>query len=287
MNLAVSTSVFKIKDVETIIEIATENDLMVEFSSDLPFVLQAEDLFLGFKSQKLLHNYFPAPKGSFVLNLASTNDEIRSKSIAHCINGLILAKKAGIPFFSAHAGFCIDPSSKELGSIFKNNMLIDKAEHWKLFVAAIREILNSADELSVDFLIENNVLIKANLIDGISSPLLCVDPLEISMLFTEINHSRFGLLLDTGHLKVSSATLGFDLNKAVDSIGAYAREIHHSDNNGLADTNNQLTEDYWFFNKIATFIDTYIYHVLEVRNISINQIYDQYSLIEKSIRGNI
>ena len=115
MEIVVSTLALMGKSAEEVISIALKHHWTIEFSSGMPYREDMETIFLNAPIKKYAHNYFPAPKVPFVLNLASANRDIRETSIRHCINGLELSKKAGASFFSAHAGFCVDPHPDELG----------------------------------------------------------------------------------------------------------------------------------------------------------------------------
>ena len=75
-----------------------------------------------------------------MINLASSNKKIRELSIAHCINGLKLSKKIGAEFYSAHAGFCIDPKPSELGSSLTLTKEYDRESHFKLFINSNTQI---------------------------------------------------------------------------------------------------------------------------------------------------
>ena len=171
------------------------------------------------------------------MNLGSVNEQIRKQSIAHCIQGLYLSKQSGAEYFSAHAGFCIDPNPEQLGEQLDVNIPISRAENWNLFITSIKEVLVEAEKLNVSFLIENNVTAKFNLRNDEQEVLFCSRPEEMIKLIKEINSNKFGLLLDTAHLKVSSKTLHFDLESAVNTIKSFVKYIHHSDNNGEKDTN--------------------------------------------------
>jgi hypothetical protein len=204
-NIYISSLAFLGKPVEEIIEICENNNYNLEFSSGMPFNKSMTEIYLNTSIRRQPHNYFPDPKIPFVLNLASENDIIRNKSIDHCKKGLELAKHSNSPFYAAHAGFCIDPNPSELGKKISINEKINKEVSKDHFLNSISEILILADELEIDFLIENNVLAPFNF-NG-ENPLLCCEFNDINWLFEEVKHLRFGLLLDTAHLKVSCKTL--------------------------------------------------------------------------------
>lgn len=247
MNKAVMSSLaFMGQSAEAIIETCQANDFILEFSSGMPYRADMESIFLDAPVKRFAHNYFPAPEVPFVLNLGSGDDEIRRISILHCISGIRLSHAVGAPFFSAHAGFCVDPKPTELGRQLSRVDSFDRSKHWELFLQSVREVLELTSDLPTGFLIENNVLAKMNVYADGSNPLLCAEADEMLLLLSEISDPRLGILLDTAHLKVSSITLGFNLKEAAEKVLPVSRCIHHSDNDGLQDNNKPFGADYWF-----------------------------------------
>ena len=277
MTIGISTLAFHKKRREEIVDLAKENKWTIEFSSSFPFQEDMIDFFLAIDIKRLAHNYFPAPKEPFVINLASTDKDIRQRSIAHCIQGLQLSKKCEAFFFSAHAGFCIDPDPYQLGKQLDVNVAIDRDLNWKLFLDSIQIILLEADRLDLSFLIENNVTAKFNLREDGQEVLFCSRPEEMINLVKEMDSDRFGLLLDTAHLKVSSKALAFNLNKAVAKIKDFVKYVHHSDNDEDRDTNESISTDYWFLPWMQEFKQCI--HILEVKNIETDQIKEQLNLL--------
>ncbi|MBT8393603.1 MAG: GNAT family N-acetyltransferase [Bacteroidia bacterium] len=273
----ISTLAFSKKTREEIVALAKENDWTIEFSSSFPFSEDMIDFFTETDIKRLAHNYFPAPKEPFVINLASINNTIRQRSIDHCIQGLHLTKKCGAPYFTAHAGFCIDPDPHQLGRQLDVNVVIDRDLNWKYFLDSVQIILAEAEGLDLSFLIENNVTTKFNLRDDGQEVLFCSRAEEMIKLVNEISSDRFGLLLDTAHLKVSAQALNFNMHEAVDLIKPYVKYVHHSDNDGERDTNDSISTNYWFLPKMIYFEDCI--HILEVKNINTNQIKNQLSLL--------
>jgi sugar phosphate isomerase/epimerase len=133
----------------------------------------------------------------------------------------------------------------------------------------------------VNLLIENNVLAPFNLPSSRKNPLLCVSADECLELIHEISHPRLGLLLDTGHLNVSAKTLGFDLDLAVKKLAPHVQALHHSDNDGVEDTNHPLSVHYWFLPWMPLYAQAT--HILEVHDQSIAAIAEQRMLLEKAV----
>ena len=158
---------------------------------------------------------------------------------------------------------------------------IDKTKNWKLFIDSVKQILHNSEKYKADFLIENNVIAKMNIYPDGTNPLFCCEETEMLKLLGEVNNSRLGILLDTGHIKVSANTLGVSSDLSLNKIKSHVRCIHHSDNDGIFDTNQPLTDKYWFWKYIKEFSG--IYHVLEVKNQTVEQINYQLGLIRKNI----
>ncbi len=276
-DIYVSTLAFTGKNVEEIIGIAEDQHLFLEFSSGMPYNANMADIYVHAGVKRLAHNYFPAPKVPFVLNLASTDRAIHKLSVNHCLNGLALSKKSGASFFAAHAGFCIDPRPEELGEKIKYNPVFDKNANMEIFLDSLRFILREAEKLDMQFFFENNVIAGFNMADG-KNPLLCCESTEIAAVINEINNERLGLLLDTAHLKVSCHTLGLDKDAEATALIPYIKAIHHSDNDGLKDTNEPMNETYWFLRHLKQL--GHLPQVVEVKNIGLEQINSQLNLLQ-------
>tara|TARA_B100000780_G_scaffold59085_1_gene37700 strand:- start:165 stop:1013 length:849 start_codon:yes stop_codon:yes gene_type:complete len=277
-NLYLSSMVFGSQDLSLTVNECEKNKWNLEFSSGIPFVLEAKKIFYESKIQKLAHNYFPAPRIPFVLNLGSSNNEIRKKSILHCMAGLDLTKKTNGNFFSAHSGFCIDPLENMLGRKFIHNIKIDRELNKNLFINSLEEINDYALKTDTLFLIENNVLTTDN--NNKINPLLCCDSDEIIEILELMNSNNIGLLLDTGHLKVSCHTLKKSLKEEFIKLKSYVNAIHHSDNDSINDLNNMINTDYWFWEHSKDFVE--IINIIEVKCNSKNDIRNQINIFLKN-----
>ncbi len=275
MTFYISTMAFRGKPIEEAINICESEDWALEFSSGLAYRADMVEVYEGCALKRMPHNYFPAPAVPFVLNLASKNEDIRKRSIEHCRLGLRLSAQANAPFYAAHAGFCIDPNPDELGKQLRVNVPYEREIHWQLFLQSVQEILKTADELATDFLIENNVVAAMNVYEN-KNPLFCGDAPEMARLMSDISDPRLGILLDTAHLKVSSNTLNFNLNEAMTILQPHIKGIHHSDNDGLLDSNEKITPEYWFFDYLKNYGE--LTHVLEVKDLTAGEIQQQLNL---------
>lgn len=99
MEIYISSLAFLGKTIDQIIEEAVKGKLSIEFSSGIAHDPSAVEKIDKCKFPKYIHNYFPAPKDPFVLNLASSDEAIRQASIEHTIRGLEISKQIGADFF--------------------------------------------------------------------------------------------------------------------------------------------------------------------------------------------
>lgn len=277
-QIYISSLAFVGKSIFEISRIAKKNNWAIEFTSTFNYSKNILEDFLKLDIIRTIHNYFPPHKDEFVLNLASTNESIRKKSIEHCINGLIISKKINSTFYAAHAGFCIDPDFTELGKKLNFKKNINKELSKSIFLESVLEVLKVADALGIMFLIENNVITKKNLMNGIN-PLLCCESSEINWLTSEINNKNFGILLDTAHLKVSCNTLNNNIGKELNNILGSVKALHHSDNDGYEDNNMSISKEYWFLKYLKKFKN--LPHTIEVKNLTEFQVREQINILNK------
>jgi len=278
-QIYVSSLAFAGKSITDISKIAKKYNLAVEFTSSFKYSAELKENFLKANIKKSIHNYFPPPESRFVLNLASENEVIRKKSIDHCIEGLKISSDVNSDFFAAHAGFCIDPKSYELGNRINYKLDFNKENNKLIFIDSVREILKSTESLNTMFFIENNVISMENM-DGDINPLLCCDSSEIIWLFNGIKDPKFGILLDTAHFKVSCKTLNNNIDDEFNKIRPYVKAIHHSDNDGYIDNNMPISENYWFINYLKYFKNAT--HVIEVKNLDETEIIEQINILKKA-----
>jgi sugar phosphate isomerase/epimerase len=258
-----------------------ENEIYgVELSGGKFSPTYLEDLLSLSRHAKLqVHNYFPPPADSFVLNLASADPLILKNSISHVKRAIQLAVLLDRPVYSFHAGFRINPKVKDLGGELGQSKLTDRAIALEIFGDSILSLSEEARREGVSLLIENNVLSKANLLAFGQDPLLLTAPGEISTFMKDLP-LNVGLLLDVAHLKVSGKTLGFNLIEAHESLRSWIRGYHLSDNDGLEDSNEPVNENSWFWHCLNSEIDNI---TLEVYGRDAKFLLDQQKLVTKKI----
>ena len=233
--------------------------------------LHKKNLFYTIKNKKLnfqIHNYFPPPKVPFVLNLASLDKRIYQKSLNLVLKAINFSNRLGSGYYSFHAGFLCDVNPSDLGNKIKKKKLNSREICKKIFIKRVSFIAKYANKLDIKIMIENNVITKNNLKEFGSNPFLMTDPVECKEILKELPRN-VGLLIDVGHLKVSSRTLKFNPKNMFIDCKKRIFGYHLSDNNGKRDTNAPFTKKSWFWKYLDRSIK---YFSIEVYNTSLSKL---------------
>lgn len=223
-----------------------------------------------------IHNYFPVPQEDFVLNLASSDDEIVSLSVEHIKRAIELSANFNMEYYSFHAGFLLDPLPHELGKL-KNRKLIDFDVGLENFVNNVNLLAKYAYENNVKLLIENNVCSKNTLKKFQINPLLFVTDSDAESLDKYLD-KNVGILCDFAHLKVSANVIGFDRERFLQNIQSRLMACHLSDNDSFEDTNKGFKSDAWFFNFLSKKLN---YYSIEVYDRNFETLYSSHLSLNK------
>ena len=127
----VSSSCVKYKKIQdSVVALVNHGFKNIELSGGTEYYDGFEDDLLELKARYNLnyicHNYFPPPKCSFVLNLASLDNEIYEKTLNHLVHAIELSKRLDAKKFGFHAGFLVDIKVSEIGQKISKNDLYNK-----------------------------------------------------------------------------------------------------------------------------------------------------------------
>jgi len=266
-RIYVSTGAFPSRSLAEIIELAQAAGISnlelssgIEPETDLGQVINS----LPGGMQFLMHNYFPPEETGLVINLASGNAEIREKSIEFCENSIEWCRRLGIPSYSVHAGFCIDPTVQQLGNDQASLPRIGKDAALRYFYDSLLILQTFAEDRGILFCVENNVIEPRNLIDEQNLNDLLTSPEDFQDLMAQPGLEELAFLIDLGHLKVAANAEGFSLDDFVDLVAPRTRIIHLSDNDASFDRHDPIQPDAWCLQVLDRFRDAS--WVLETRN---------------------
>ena len=190
-----------------------------------------------------LHNYFPPPKKSFVLNMSATDKDVIQLTMDLVKGALRLSLASGSPLYGIHAGYLAGAQAGDDGMFIwneksRNSYEVALSQSTKF----VSEYCKYYEEKGVKFLIEN-------LFPSPKKQFSLFCTLAGIKEFMSLVPKSVGLLLDLGHLNISSNILKFNrqkfLDEFLDEFGSRLYEIHISENNGLKDEHLPIKEGSW------------------------------------------
>lgn len=240
--------------------------------------------FLKFNT--LVHNYFPIPKHPFVINIASSDLEIRSKSIGHVMKALEFCLESKSTLYTFHPGFLQDPlgtgRSPQNYDFNWGDMQSDFCENlyqksFDFMVDSLNLIIERARLLGVEIAIETEGSYRK------AENLLMQRPEEFEKLFALFTKKDLGINLNIGHLPLASRYFNFKINDFVDLVADRIVAFELSHNDGYDDQHLPLVDNAWYWEIILDKRFSGIKKILEFRETDISIVRDNYSLCKQKI----
>jgi len=221
----------------------------------------------------LVHNYFPIPKDSFVLNIASLNNEIRKKSIRHIKSAIDFCSEFNAKLYTFHPGFLTDPSGANKSTNNYDFQWDREMLHYSDYDTAISYMYHALDEV-IKYAQSKNINIAIETEGSLNKKghLLMQKPKEYEELMEKFSPNDLGINLNIGHLNLAGNAFQFNCYDFVNLIQNYIVAMELSHNDGLEDQHLPLEKEGWYWDIILDrrFINSY--KILEFRNASNNQI---------------
>jgi len=285
MNLFVSSTFFKDgTSIEYALKQCEKFDICnIELGSNHNYSDNFNSTIKSFKFNYLVHNYFPIPKNSFVLNMASNDKDIVERSIKHVFEAIDFCEMTGSLLYTFHPGFLSDPkgpnsSSQNYDFLWDDSMLNLTNSYNNAFetmLSSIDKCANYASQKKVRIAIETEGSFYKH------GHLLMQRPEEFEKLFKYFNPNDLGINLNIGHLNLAMNYFRFPLNSFLDLISEYLIAMELSHNNGKEDQHLPLIENEWYWSIILNPRFKNAYKILEFRDIPIQQIQNNIILFKK------
>lgn len=240
------------------------------------------DYINDFSFQYLLHNYFPIPEKSFVLNISSFDENIRRRSIRHIKSAIDFCSKIRGHLYTFHPGFLTDPKGSNIDDKNYDFLWDEKQLSVANRVKAKALMYRSLDEV-VAYSELKNVRIAIETEGSLNKKdhLLMQCPEEYEEFMSKYSSIDIGINLNVGHLNLAANAFDFNRQDFVDLIQDYIVAMELSHNDGLEDQHLPLQPDGWYWDLIndRRFKDTF--KILEFRNTPIAKIINNINLIQE------
>ena len=237
---------------------------------------------LDYDFQYLVHNYFPIPKTSFVLNIASFNDEIRIMSINHIKRAIDFCEEIKSKLYTFHPGFLTDPK----GSNQTINNFDFQWDEYQLSVSnytkAIGLMYLALDEV-VAYALSKKIKIAIETEGSLNKKdhLLMQQPKEYEEFMEKYSNSDIGINLNIGHLNLAANAFGFNRFDFIKLIQNYIVAMELSHNDGVEDQHLPLQAESWCWDIILDSRFVNVYKILEFRNTPITEIVKNIQMIQE------
>ena len=191
-----------------------------------------------------IHNYFPVPAKSFIINFATLNEDILTQSLTVAEKAMDLCRLYTVPYYSFHTGYLCDGHEEPDGHFsFPHDSFVPYESARERFLTNIHYLNQVATEKGVRLAIENLFVAPNNIRASLNCSFEELD--EILLQIPE----EIGLVLDLGHLNISAYYLKFDrhpyLEGALEKYGDRIFEVHISCNNGVYDQHLPVEPNDW------------------------------------------
>jgi len=257
----------KISEVLNICKRAKINN--IELGSNHRYQKNFKEIIKKYNFNFIVHNYFPIPKKSFVVNIASTNKLIRNLSIKHIKKSIRFCKLTNSKLYTFHPGFIFDPissgkSKKKYDFIWNHkNQKGNYNIAFHLMLNSLRQIVKFAKKNNVQIAIETEGSYKKK------NLLLMQTPKEYKKLFRYFKPRDIGINLNIGHLNLASKGFKFSKSSFINLIKPYVVALELSHNNGFEDQHLPLKKRGWYWKVINDSFFSKTYKILEFRNTNI------------------
>jgi len=244
----------------------------IELGSNHAYENNFKGIVKKYNFRFIVHNYFPIPKKSFVVNIASSSDRIRSLSLQHVKKAINFCRQTNSKLYTFHPGFVSDPitaskSSKNYDFIWKKKDLNKNYKFaFKNMLNSLKKIIIFAKSKGVKIAIETEGSYKK------SKLLLMQKPEEYQKLFKYFLPKELGINLNIGHLNLAAKAFDFSKLEFVKQLKPYIVAIELSHNNGIEDQHLPLKKNAWYWKIINDPDFSDVYKILEFRNTNIKDI---------------
>jgi len=283
-NIFVSTTFAKddSKISDVLAECKKENISNVELGSNHIYEKDLKKIIQKYNFRFLVHNYFPIPKKSFVVNIASLNKKIRTISIQHIKKAINFCKVTNSKLYTMHPGFLADPittsrTKNNYDFVWNNNNLnINYNLAFNNMLSSLKKIVHFAKNKKVRVAIETEGSFKKKNFG------LMQKPDEYKKLFKYFTPKNLGINLNIGHLNLASRAFKFSKLKFVEDIEDYIVAIELSHNNGIEDEHLPIKRKAWYWKILKKKIFITVPKILEYRNCNISKIKQSIKLLKNN-----
>ena len=207
----------------------------------------------------LTHNFFPPGSREMIINLGSSNQVVREKSLDFVKGALEFGECLGAELYTVHPGFVDDPISEsvslndgrydfkfpERSRAAHESRVSDRKRCVELFQASIEQIAPFLRGKRIRLGVETQGSV------GQADNVIFSHPNEILEMATRWLPMNIGVNLNLGHLNLSASVSGFDKFDFVERLKPFVLGVEVSHNEGVLDDHKALEKDGWYLQALS------------------------------------
>lgn len=194
------------------------------------------------------HNYFPPAAEDLVLNIASTDDNLRATSLSHVRHCLRCAAELDATIYTVHPGFLAAATTrtKQQGiyDFAFDAARSDRGQAFDHMLSSLETLTGDAERLGVRLAVETEGSLTS---EGV---LLMEQPKEYERLFAALG-DRIWLNFNLAHSTLAAECHGFDLAAFVTRWGHRFAACELSHNDRHRDQHQPLSSGSWVLEWIS------------------------------------
>ena len=230
----------------------------------------------------LVHNHFPPSVDGLLVNIASNDEQIRTKSIRHIYNSILFSKKNNSKLYTFHPGFNEDPISvnknlKNYDFIWKSKKIENNNEY--IFFKSLEKIISFAKKNNQKIALETEGSINH------SDKLLMQNLVDINNFKKNFSSEDIKINLNIGHLNLAQKKFKFSYDDFFNELRDYIVAFEISHNYGLNDDHLPVIEHEWYWELINN--SNNFLKILEYRNLTFDQILSSIKLVKNNYEKKI
>jgi sugar phosphate isomerase/epimerase len=241
-----------------------------------------------FGFEYLVHNYFPVPERRIVVNIASSNDDLRQRSLHHLFQAIDFCSAIGARLYTFHPGFLTDPKGENPNSSnydfqFEDQSLEnrDRSRALERIIAGVEQAVHHARKRGVAIAVETGGAVSRR------DHLLLQRPEEYQILFGHFKPGEIGINLNLGHLRLAASACGFAIKDFIEVVSPYVVALEMSHNEGVHDEHRPLLPGQWYWGIITDPRFALAYKILELRDSSVETILENLSLVRAYLEEEV
>ena len=260
-----------------------EGLLRIELGSNHSYDPDPVGAVTPFNCTYLVHNYFPAPEESFVLNIASLDDTVYQCSMDHVYHAIEYCERINAPLYTFHPGFLTDPDGSNTDSLEYDFRFVNKRLNLTNYEKAFGRIVDAVSRI-VPYARDCGIRVAVETQGSVTKKehLLMQRPEEYRKFFGLFSPKDIGINLNIGHLKLASNAFGFGIADFVNLVSEYIVAMELSHNDGEQDEHRPLMPGEWYWEIINDSRFDHVYKILEFRDTPIDSVIASLSLLENS-----